>query len=418
VGGTGGWQIVQTDAFDALGVDCVVDGRSESPETMALFHRAVAGEPLPRTMAVEHPPTRDGILVPEKRTTFGAIEMTTGCGRRCRFCGPDLNPQIDVPKDRIMAAVRAIVRGGGRRVALATEDMFIWGQVRTSIPFFFPNREALLDLYGEIAATPGVEQVALTHATIAPFVVDPTLIDGLTRLLLPKTPYRLPRSRDPEKRAFIPLIGLETGSVRIAREIMPSKGAPFAIEDWPSVVLEGLRIANDRQWYPMLTLMVGSPHETDDDVKATLDLIYEMEKRGLFGFLIPSIFTPLPETRMAGQKGVVESRQLSRLQWQLIMKCWQFNLRPGQFHHWSPRLWRLGSLLAWAVKLRRLNGPNATWPVLMFSGLLPERWLHRMGKIYIGGLARTKSRAELIAGLRPAHRRHVRPDTEVQAGAA
>ena len=30
VGGSGGWQITQTNTWDELGVDCVVDGRSES----------------------------------------------------------------------------------------------------------------------------------------------------------------------------------------------------------------------------------------------------------------------------------------------------------------------------------------------------------------------------------------------------
>ena len=76
--------------------------------------------------------------------------MTTGCGRRCQFCVPDLNPQIDLPKDKIMAAVRANVRDGNKQISLATEDMFIWGQVHTDTPFYFPNREALLDLYTSI----------------------------------------------------------------------------------------------------------------------------------------------------------------------------------------------------------------------------------------------------------------------------
>ena len=40
-------------------------------------------------------------------TAFGVIEMTTGCGRRCNFCLPDLNPQMSIPKDRIMKAVAA-----------------------------------------------------------------------------------------------------------------------------------------------------------------------------------------------------------------------------------------------------------------------------------------------------------------------
>ncbi len=81
--------------------------------------------------------------------------MTTGCGRRCQFCVPDLNPQIDLPKDKIMRAVRANVREGNKQISLATEDMFIWGQVHTDTPFYFPNREALLDLYSDIVEHAG-----------------------------------------------------------------------------------------------------------------------------------------------------------------------------------------------------------------------------------------------------------------------
>jgi len=121
--------------------------------------------------------------------------------------------------------------------------------------------------------------------------------------LLPKSPIHLPRlSTHPQKKALSPLIGLETGSVRIAKMIMPSKGVPFSIEDWPSVVLEGLRVMNENNWFPVMTLIVGSPGEVDQDVKETLDLVYEMERRGLFAFLVPSIFTPLHDTH-ARQKG-------------------------------------------------------------------------------------------------------------------
>src|SRR5262245_594250 len=182
VGGSGGWQIAQTNTFEELSVDCIVEGRSESAATIELFRKALAGEALPRQVDVGHPPTRDGILVPDKRTTFGVVEMTTGCGRRCQFCLPDLNPQIDVPKDRIMAGVRANVRDGNTQISLATEDMFIWGQVKTGTPFYFPNREALLDLYSDIVNTPGVKHHVLSHATIAPAVVDPGLIRRLTEV--------------------------------------------------------------------------------------------------------------------------------------------------------------------------------------------------------------------------------------------
>jgi radical SAM superfamily enzyme YgiQ (UPF0313 family) len=411
VGGSGGWQITQTDTYDDLGVDCVVEGRSESADSMALFRKAIQGEALPREITVAHPTSRDAILFPDTRTTFGVVEMTTGCGRRCNFCVPDLNPQIDLPKEGILGAVRANVREGNKQISLATEDMFIWGQVETETPFFFPNREALLDLYSSIVNTPGVEQHALSHSTIAPFVVDPLLIKKLSDILLDKSPIHLPRlSTHPKKKALVPLVGLETGSRRMAKKVMPSKGVPFRIEDWPSLVLEGLRVANRNNWFPMMTLIVGSPGETDEDVEETLDLIYEMERRGLFAFLIPSIFTPLHDTRMEKEKGVTETRKLTPRQWQLMMKCWKMNLRPGQYSWWGPTAWRLGSLGMWLYKLRRINGPNFTWPLWMFSGVISEKTLARMGKIYIGKPLKTKTRKELIASLKPHYWQYLRAD--------
>jgi radical SAM superfamily enzyme YgiQ (UPF0313 family) len=411
VGGSGGWQITQTHSHDELGIDCVVDGRSESEEAIDLFRRAIRGETLPRDARVSHPVDPSSILFSDRRTTFGVIEMTTGCGRRCHFCAPDLNPQIDLPKDRMLEAVRANVRHGNRQISLATEDMFIWGQVHTDTPFFFPNREALVDLYREVAETPGVEQVVLSHCTMAPAVVDPVLIRELSAILLDKSPIHLPTlSTHPKKKALVPLIGLETGSVRMARQVMPGKGVPFPIDDWPSVVLEGLRVLNENNWFPMMTLMVGNPGETDEDVKATLDLVFEMERRGLFAFLVPSIFTPLHDTRMAKQRGVSETRRLSRLQWQLIMKCWKHNLRPGTYSWWGPWAYRIGGIALWAVRLRRTNGPQFTWPLLMFTSALPERAVLRFGKLYGGRVVRSKSRKELLESVRRNYWRHFRAD--------
>jgi len=411
VGGSGGWQIIQTNSYEELSIDCVVEGRSESNDTLDLFAKAIRGEELPKQVDVVHPKDRDAFLFPDKRTTFGVVEMTTGCGRRCQFCVPDLNPQIDMPKDKIMGAVRANVRDGNKQISLATEDMFIWGQVHTDIPFYFPNREALLDLYSEIVNTPGVEQHVLSHSTIAPAVVDPLLIKKLSETLLDKSPIHLPYlSSHPKKKALTPLIGLETGSVSMAKKIMPSKGIPFQTEDWPSVFINGLQVLNENNWFPAVTLIVGNPGETDEDVQATLDLIYEVERRGLFAFFIPSIFTPLHDTRMQDKKGVTETKQLTPLQWQLMMKCWKMNLRPGQYSWWAPTAWRLGALGLWAWKLRKINGKSFTWPLFMFASALPEKIMAKLGKIYMGKPLKVKSRKELLATIRPNQQKFLRAD--------
>jgi len=100
----------------------------------------------------------------------------------------------------------------------------------------------------------------------------------------------------------------------MAKQIMPGKGVPFPIEEWPSVLIQGLTTLNRYNWFPVMTLMVGNPGETDDDCKATLDLLYEVERRGLFAFFVPSIFTPLHDTRLAAKQGVQESRELTPMQ--------------------------------------------------------------------------------------------------------
>ena len=77
------------------------------------------------------------------------------------------------------------------------------------------------------------------------------------------------------------------------------------------------------------------------------------------------------------------------------------DLRPRQYSWWAPTAWRVGAVLLWMYKLRRLNGPNFKWPLLMFSSAMSEKMMGRLGKIYTGKPIKVKTRKELIAGLKP-----------------
>ena len=262
LGGSGGWQITQRKSMERLGIDCVIDGRSESAETIALFHRAIEGGELPQHAEVDHPTDGNTLLFPDRPTT----------------------------------------------------------------------------------------------------------------------------------------------------QVMPSKGVPFNIEDWQSVVIRGLEVLNRNNWFPMLTLMVGAPGETDEDVKATLDLVYEMERHGLFGFLVPAVFTPLEGTRMEHGKGVTETRNLSRPQWQLILRGWKMNMRPGLYSWWGPTSFKIGGVGLWALRLRKTNGPNFTWPMMIFCSAPPENLLYAAGKLYKGQPIKVKTRAELLASIKPNYWKYLRED--------
>jgi radical SAM superfamily enzyme YgiQ (UPF0313 family) len=416
LGGSGSWQIGETETHDEFGIDCVVNGRAEAHETIEIFRKAWNREELPRHLEAHHPMDLAKLVTPESRTSFGVVEMTTGCGRRCSFCQPDLNPRISFPKEEIMKAVAANVEAGNKQISLATEDMFVWRTDEAGLPFFVPNRAELVDLYRSITEHPGVEQATLSHSTIAPALVDPDLIRELSEILLDKSPIRLKGvSTHPEQRALAPLIGIETGSVRIARKIMAGKSLPFDVKDWPNVVLEGLEVLNRNNWFPVCTLIVGSPDETDEDSKATLDMLYEAERRGLYCMWVPSIFTPLVRTRMEKAEGVRETQQLTKLQWQVIMKAWRIASSIGLQSTWGKVSFGLGSLVVWATRLRRVNGPNFTWPLFQFSKTIPESWMHRAGKLYEGKPMPRMTRDELIETVRPDWREKMRHAQEGRA---
>jgi radical SAM superfamily enzyme YgiQ (UPF0313 family) len=409
LGGSGAWQVDETGTREELGIDCIVSGRAEARDTIAVFRKAIRGEALPKYLDAQHPMDLRQLIVPDTRTSFGVIEMTTGCGRRCAFCAPDLNPRISFPKEAMMRAVAANVAAGNRQVALATEDMFVWRTDEAGLPFFIPNRTELLDLCQSIVDFPGVEQVTLSHCTMAPALVDPDLISDLSAILLDKSPIRLRAvSSHPEGRALAPLIGIETGSVKVAKKIMAGKSLPFDIKDWPHIVLEGLQILNRNNWFPVCTLIVGSPDETPEDSQATLDLLYEAERRGLHCMWVPSIFTPLVKTRMAKAEGVRQTTQLTRLQWQVIMKSWRLSSSIGLQSTWGKVSFSLGALILWATRLRRLNGPNFTWPLMQFSRAVPEAWLHRWGGLHEGRPLPRVTRDSLMETIRPDWREKIR----------
>jgi hypothetical protein len=80
-----------------------------------------------------------------------------------------------------------------------------------------------------------------------------------------------------------------------------------------------------------------------------------------------------------------------------MMKCWKFNMHSALHTWWGQYALRFGALFIWMKRLRKTNGPNFFWPLMMFAGALPERLMIRMGKLYGGRPLEVKTRAELLA---------------------
>jgi radical SAM superfamily enzyme YgiQ (UPF0313 family) len=305
------------------------------------------------------------LVIPQKRTTYGVIEMNRGCGRQCAFCSPTLETRISVPPEQLLEAVRANTRNGGRIIFPVSEDVFIYG---AAAPFYIPNPNALVNFYETIANVPGIDYLPLSHATIAPAVVNPDLVKELSKILLPKSALRNRFSNHPDKRFLAPLIGIETGSPRLSALTMSGKSLPFDIRDWQEIVVEGIRILNENNWFPVCTFIVGLPNETEDDLRQTLDLLHRLRKNKIL--YVPSIFTPLEDTRMADGKAL-KTKGLTQLQWEFIMTAWKQSRDFGDMRDRSRVFFRWGTKAFYHARGRWVHGQQFKWPAMRFAGV-PE----------------------------------------------
>jgi hypothetical protein len=217
---------------------------------------------------------------------------------------------------------------------------------------------------------PGVDYVPLSHATITPALVNPHLIKELSKILLPKSVLRNPNSTAPDNRFLSPLIGIETGSPRLAALTMAGKAIPFDIRDWQEIVVEATNILNENNWFPVYTFIVGLPNETDDDMKQSLDLLHRLRKNKIL--YMPSIFTPLDDTRMSSGHAL-KPRELTKLQWEFILTAWRQSREFGVVNESSNWAWKLGTLAFYQLRGRWIHGPQFRYPAMRFAGISEDR---------------------------------------------
>lgn len=371
VGGPGSWQIEKKQLQNEWGIDCLVQGEAEEL-ILPLFEAAVRGETLPRKVE-GHSPRIEKIPPIRHRSTFGVVEITRGCGRGCQFCSVASRGGLSLPLEQILDNVRVQVAEGADTIMLVTEDLFLYEQG----PLFEANRVALSRLLNSVGATPGVDYVILSHATMPPVVQRPEIIEELTPVAVGKSVYRNRASTHPERRYADLIMGIETGSTRLFKQWMKGKAYPYRAEQWPDVVMKAIEILNKHNWFPFCTWIIGLPGETREDTKQSLDLLFAL-KDAKFA-TVPTFFVPLEETNMADQQSAGLAR-LTDLQWEFFFTCWRYNL--DFFRHTWHVQWRynLGVPLYYYALGRRLFGPSIKYPLFRL-GHVPE-WLLRR-KLYL-----------------------------------
>jgi len=359
VGGAGAWQIAEAGMQQTFGIDVLFQGEAED-DLVPLFTKLLHDESVPPIVTAGKP-DRSHIPLIQHAASYGMVEITRGCGRGCQFCSPTNRTKYSVPLPFIMNEVAVNIAGGSHTIFTVTEDIFLY----KSKPNFVPNRPAIVELYKSIAAYPGVENILLSHASLAPVIYDRKLLDELSPILLEKTKWR-PETSSLYKKPFVSVeVGIETGSVRLMKLHMKGKALPYSVDDWPQLVLQGVGAMNDYDWWPLCTIMTGQPDETEADVRATLDLIDDLRNHNAKMFYTPVLFIPLQDA-VLGNQHRTNLKNLTELQWEVLAKCWRNNI-----DFWTPDLkWLYHPMFFFShwFYARWRHGKKATWPMMHLSG--------------------------------------------------
>jgi radical SAM superfamily enzyme YgiQ (UPF0313 family) len=315
VGGFGAWQLQRKKVSEDYGVDCVVIGEGEEA-VVEIFRKAVDGEPLPGVIRVEKNVENDEVPLIRHAAIHGCVEISRGCGRNCQFCTPTMQRKREVPLEKIMKEVELTTREGSDHVTLVTEDVFLYGAKNKR---FIPNKETVLRLVKSVAEHPGVKAIQPAHMSLAPVVQDPGMVKELAEILIEYNWYS-----HNGKPVVTSETGVETGSVRLMRKYMAGKMLPFKPEQWKEIVSQAFGILNDNDWYPLATLIIGLPDEKEEDVIETLELMDDL--RNYNAFYVPLLFVPLENCLLMNKRGA-ELDSLSRVRWDFITRCWEYDVR-------------------------------------------------------------------------------------------
>lgn len=315
VGGFGSWQLERKKVADSYGVDCVIIGEGEEA-VVEIFRKAVNGESIPRVIRVEKSSESESVPMIRHPAIHGCVEISRGCGRNCQFCTPTMQKKRDVSLNRILKEVETTTREGCSQITLVTEDLFLYGAKN---PRFIPDKDSVVKLVKSVAAVPGVKGIQPSHTSLAPVVADPGMVQEVAEVLIDRHWYY-----HGKKRIVTSETGLETGSVRLMKKYMAGKMLPFKPEEWPEIVSQAFGIMNDYDWYPLATLIIGLPEEQEDDVAETLQLMDDL--RNYQAFYVPLLFVPLENCLLMNRSGA-ELDSLSRARWELLTRCWEYNVR-------------------------------------------------------------------------------------------
>ncbi|MEM2512633.1 MAG: radical SAM protein [Ignisphaera sp.] len=307
VGGPAAWQwLWEPELVDRWGIDLIIEGEADKA-IVDLTQKLLNNETVPKYVSVgaKEVPSIDEIPLIKAPSVNGLIEITRGCPRGCKFCSVTLRPLRHIPLDRIIKEIDINISYGIKHIVLHSEDVLLYGASGIE-----PNPDAVLKLHLEIAKKArGIDSMSWAHASLAAIVYSQRkykLITNVSNIIY----------SDIGQKYLGVEVGIETGSPRMTKIIMPAKAAPFKPEEWPNIVEEAFAIMHEHRIVPAATFILGFPGEEPDDVLKTVELLDRL--KNYRSIIVPMIFVPMgalksSEGGITGLKFSVEHAEAMRV---------------------------------------------------------------------------------------------------------
>ncbi len=304
VGGSGAWELVnQRPSF----VDTIFIGEAEK-DLPNVIQKMVNGEEVPPIVRGRDPDVEEipPIINPAR---LGEVQITRGCPRGCWFCSITPETFRSMPLELIKKEVKVNLRAGIDRVEMITDDVLLYGSQRLRT-----NHDAIVRLYTELMSM-GVDGLWFPHISAPAVRESPKTVKAMAEI-----------GRYDSKRSVAPVVGLESGSLKILNKYMRAKAYPWRPEDWWDIIIDATAIMNENYIYPCYTMTIGYPEETEDDVEDSIELVQKIIDHGYIAWIFPLPVIPIGTSRIKNNPFPAMER-LPKNYWDLLYISWKYNLK-------------------------------------------------------------------------------------------
>ncbi len=304
IGGAAAWQI----ALDPPPwVDTIYEGEAEL-DFPPIVRNALEGKELPKHFLGRNAGV-DRIPTITKPTRFGEVQVTRGCPRGCQFCSITPETFRSIPLEDIMEEVKVNLSAGIRGIELLTDDILLYGSNKLQV-----NHEAVVKLFSE------VKRLGATHIYF-PHITAPAVVSS------PKTVEEISHIAEYDKYvAEAPVVGLESGSVRIISKYMRGKTFPYTPEQWHDVIIDATGIMVDNGIHPAYTLTIGFPDEREEVMMETLEFVRKIADLKLQAWLFPLPVIPMTPSRLRGNP-FPTFESIPKMYWDILYESWKHSIK-------------------------------------------------------------------------------------------